>query len=313
VTGASGFLGRRVVDALAARGHEVRALVRPATDVTPLGWPAAVDVRRADLREPGAADAALDGVGAVVHLAAQVTGSEESRFAGTVVATENLLASMREAGVSRMVLAGSFSVYDWSAPWRDEATPLEREPGIYERDGYAVAKWWQERVVRRAAERDGLALTVLRPGFVWGPGSELVDGVGQRLGGARLVFGPAGRLPLTHVENCADCFAAALESDAAVGAALNVVDGDAPRTWRYARDAGDGAARVPVPYALAFALVRLVHGAARAVLGPRLRVPSIFVPRRFEARFKPLRASGAQARRVLGWTPPVPYEEALRR
>jgi UDP-glucose 4-epimerase len=313
VTGAAGFLGARVVDALVRRGHEVRALVRPAGAVP--AWDDRVRVSRADLREPGGAADALAGVSAVVHLAAQVTGSDEARFAGTVVATENLLATMAAADVRRLVLASSFSVYDWSRTGGEvsERTPLEQEPALYERDGYAIAKWWQERVVRRAAEQDGLELTVLRPGFIWGPGNELVDGVGQRLGGMQLVFGPAGRLPLTHVENCADCFAAAVESDSAVGATLDVVDGDAPRKWRYTCDVGTARVRVPVPYVLAFGLVRFVHRVARALLGERLRLPSIFVPRRFEARFKPVRSSGAEARRVLAWQPPFGYEEALRR
>jgi nucleoside-diphosphate-sugar epimerase len=311
VTGAAGFLGSRVVDALRARGHEVIALVRPASDAQ--GWDERVQVARGDLREPGAAAGALAGADAVIHLAAQVTGSDEARFAGTVVATEHLLASMAAAGVRRLVLASSFSVYDWSRAGSaiDERTPLEEEPALYERDGYAVAKWWQERVVRRAAEEHGLELTVLRPGFIWGPGNELVDGVGQRVGRVQIVFGPAGRLPLTHVENCADCFAAALDGSA-VGATLNVVDGDSPSTWLYARDARAGT-RVPLPFAAAFGLVRIVHRVARTLLGKRLRLPSIFVPRRFEARFKPVRAGGEEARRVLGWRPPLSYDEALRR
>jgi nucleoside-diphosphate-sugar epimerase len=64
---------------------------------------------------------------------------------------------------------------------------------------------------------------------------------------------------------------------------------------------------------IAFALVRLVHAVARALLGPRLRLPSIFMPRRFEARFKPVRTSHARLQQVLGWRPPLTYEEALRR
>ena len=312
MTGASGFLGARVVDALVRRGHEVRALVRPATVLT---LPDVVDAHRGDLRDPRAADEAVAGVDAVVHLAAQVEGSEEARFNGTVVATENLLESMSLAGVRRLVLASSYSVYDWSRVHGelDERGPLESEPDLYERDGYAVAKVWQERVVRRAADRGELALTVLRPGYIWGAGNRVIDGAGVRLGGVRLVFGPLGTLPLTHVENCADCFAAAVESDAAAGATLNVVDPSAVRTWRYVVDVDRAALRVPVPYAFALAAVRVVHAVARLLLGERMRLPSIFVPRRFEARFKPVRTSGVELERVLGWRPPLSYEEALRR
>jgi UDP-glucose 4-epimerase len=304
VTGAAGFLGARVVDALIRRGHDVRAVVRPASEVA---WREAVDVRRLDLRGRDGLAEALEGVDVVVHLAAQMTGSDEARFAGTVVATENLVAGMSAAGVRRLVLASSYSVYDWSriGPDLDESSPLESS--VYERDGYAVAKLWQERVVRRA---EALDLTVLRPGYIWG--GEPVAGVGPRIGPVQIVLGPLGRLPLTHVANCADCFVAAAENGRAVGATLNVDDGHGVRTWRYARDAGCGPLRIPVPYAAAFAIVRAVNVVARALLGPRLRLPSIFVPRRFEARFKPVRTSRAEIERVLGWRPPLSYEEALR-
>lgn len=289
MTGASGFLGARVVDALVQRGHDVSALVRPTSAAV---LPDGVEVHRGDLREPGAADAAVKGVDAVVHLAAQVVGGEEARFTGTVVATENLLASMSAASVRRLVLASSFSVYDWSRfPGElDEQAPLESEPALYERDGYAVAKVWQERVARRAADRGELSLTVLRPGYIWGPGKELVGGAGLRVGRVQLVFGPLGTLPLTHVENCADRFAAAVEDDAAEGSTLNVVDPSPPRTWRYVAQVDPGALRVPVPYGFALAVVRVVHALARLFLGEHARLPSVFVPRRFEARFKPVRA-----------------------
>jgi nucleoside-diphosphate-sugar epimerase len=305
VTGAAGFLGRRVVDGLVRRGHEVRALVRPASSSE---WPPEVEVARLDLRVPSGLAEALEGVDAVIHLAAQVTGSDEARFAGTVVATENLLEAMSEAGVTRLVLASSYSVYDWSSVGHeiDERAPLDGS--VYERDGYAVAKLWQERVARRAP---GVELTVLRPGYIWG--GEPVAGIGPRAGALRVVIGPAGRLPLTHVENCADCFVAAVETPAAAGATLNVDDGHGVRTWAHARDVRAGSMRIPIPYALALVAVRAVYAVARALLGPRLRVPSLFVPRRFEARFKPVRTSRTELERVLGWRPPLSYEEALRR
>lgn len=290
MTGASGFLGARVVEALLRRGHEVRALVRPATRAT---LPDAVDVRRGDLLEPGAAEEALDGVDAVVHLAAQVQGSDDSRFRGTVVATENLLQSMSSAGVRRLVLASSYSVYDWSRVHGelDERAPLASEPELFERDGYAVAKVWQERVVRRAADRGEVALTVLRPGYIWGPGNELVPGAGLRLGRVQVVFGPLGTLPLTHVVSCAERFAAVAESEETVGLTLNVVDPDPVRTWRYVAGADPAALRVPVPYGFGLAVVRALHAVARLLLGEHMRLPSVFVPRRFEARFKPVRTS----------------------
>jgi nucleoside-diphosphate-sugar epimerase len=304
VTGASGFLGAHVVDAFRSRGHEVRALVRPATECA---LPEGVEAVRADLRRP--LDPALvAGVDAVVHLAAQVTGSDESRFAGTVVATEHLLDAIATAGVRRLVLCSSYSVYDWSRVDGkiDEDAPLEDR--MYERDGYAVAKLWQERVARRA----DVDLTVLRPGHIWARGRG-PDG-GLRAGRLQFVIAPFGPLPLTQVGNCADCFVAATESEAAIGETLNVVDDEEVRTWRYARDTRPpGTLLVPVPFRFALAVVQAVYAVAKMLLGPRLRLPSAFVPPRFEARFKPVHTSPDARRRVLGWRPPLPYEEAMRR
>jgi len=143
VTGANGFLGERVVQAFLARDVKVRAMVRPATSVERLNWPEELEVVRIDLRSGDGLDAALEDVDAVVHLAACVAGDDEERFASTVVGTERLLAAMERRGTKRMILASTFSVYDWHAihGLLDEGSPLESH--LYERDGYAIAKSWQ--------------------------------------------------------------------------------------------------------------------------------------------------------------------------
>src|SRR5262245_50249056 len=94
VTGANGFLGRHVVNALLARQIEVRALVRPAAHLEPLGWPASVEVFRADLRTSRELERAFDGVDVLIHLAAVVSGGEDAQFAGTVAGTERLMEAM---------------------------------------------------------------------------------------------------------------------------------------------------------------------------------------------------------------------------
>ena len=235
ITGANGFLGRHVVAEFLRRGHAVRALVRPAARLEDLDWPATVEVIRADLRVAQDLVAAFSGVDVLVHLAAAVTGGEDAQLAATVVGTERLLDAMAGSQTRRLVLASSFSVYDWSAirGTLTEESPLESGADLYERDGYAVAKAWQERVVRRAAVDTGWELTVLRPGFIWGAGNADLACLGQRLGPVHLVFGASTRIPLTHVSNCADLFATAAEDPRAIGETFNVVDDDAVRVWGY--------------------------------------------------------------------------------
>ena len=175
VTGANGFLGRHVVASLLGRGHQVRALVRPAARLEALGWPAEVEVVRADLRSSRELEPAFDGVDVLVHLAATMSGGDELQFAGTVVGTERLLAAMAATPCRRVVLASSFSVYDWSAirGTLDETSPLEPAPELYERDGYSIAKSWQERVTRRLAGPARLGPHRAAPGLHLGAGPRL--------------------------------------------------------------------------------------------------------------------------------------------
>jgi nucleoside-diphosphate-sugar epimerase len=313
VTGANGFLGRRVVLGLLDRGYVVRALVRPSTDLGERNWPDQVEVVRADLTTDDLAPA-FEGVDVLIHLAAAMRGSHEEQRASTVGGTERLLEAMARSSTTRLVLASSLSVYDWSATQGtlDESSPLEANPG--RRDGYAAAKIEQERLVRREAVARGWALTVLRPGAIWGPGHADLPSLGQKVGPIHLVIGPSTRLPLTHVENCASCFVEAATNPRAVGETFNVIDDDDRQIGEYLGEhlqrSGGRGLRVPVPYGVALAASRL----GNAVLGKVMpKLPGLLVPSRFEARFKPLRFSSEKARAVLGWTPPLDHAECLRR
>lgn len=318
ITGGNGFLGRHVVAEVVRRGHDVRALVRPAARIDPLGWPGSVDVFRADLRVAKDLAAAFDGVDVVVHLAAAVTGGEDAQFAASVVGTERLLDAMARSRTRRMILASSFSVYDWSAIKGEltEESPLESGADLYERDGYAVAKAWQERIVRRAADADGWRLTVLRPGFIWGRDHAYLACLGQKFGPVHLVFGGSTRIPLTHVVNCAHAFATAVDDPRAIGETFNVVDDDSVRVWgylkEYLRRSGTAGFRVPLPYPLAMTGVRLARWLSRRIFRGKGKLPSLLEPCRFEARFKPLRFSNRKLRAVLDWHPPLAFSDCLR-
>lgn len=316
VTGANGFLGRHVVAAMLARDIEVCAMVRPTARLEALGWPSSVEVFKADLRSSRDLRRAFEGVDVLLHLAAVVSGGEDAQFAGTVAGTERLLEAMAAGACRRMVLCSSFSVYDYSSTRRtlDEGSPLHRVPDVYARDGYTIAKWWQERVTRRFAEEHGWDLTVLRPGFIWGRDQGYLAALGQRLGRHHLVIGPLTRIPMTHVENCADVFALVAVDPRARGQTLNVVDGPGERIWSYLSNYMSGSGqtgwRLPVPYFLAIWAVRL---AFPTVFRRATKVPSVLIPRRLESRLKPLRFENRRLRETLGWTPPLDYQQCLAR
>jgi nucleoside-diphosphate-sugar epimerase len=317
VTGARGFLGRSVVAALLDRGHRVRALVRPSAQLHELAWSDRVDIVRADLRASKSLDRSFDGVDVLVHLAARVGGSESAQMADTVAGTERLLTAMANSATRRLVLASTFSVYDWNTirGTLTEDSPLESN--LYHRDGYAIAKTWQERLTRRMTQEHNWDLTILRPGFIWGRDHAYLAGLGQKLGRFHLVFGPSTRLPLTHVDNCADCFALAVDSPRAVGETFNIVDGFDMSVWRYLgeylRRTKAAENRLPIPYPVALSATLAADWVNRRIMHGRAKLPSILVPCRFRARFKPLGFSNRKVQDVLGWRPPFDFAECLRR
>lgn len=313
VTGAGGFLGRAVVSRLLAGGHGVRAMIRPKS-LDP-NWPAPVELVRRDLRIQQDLTSAFDGVDAVVHLAAATSGTEDVQFASTVVGTERLLQAMETSSVRRITHVSSFVVYDWSKAKRhlDESTPLETDP--YYMGPYTIAKIWQERIVSQFAKKHQWDLAILRPGFIWGPGHTKIAGMGRQFGRMFVMFGPLTRLPLTYVDNCADCVVAAVENPAASGEVLNVIDTDEIRVWRYVREYAartrQRGVMVPLPYRVGLGVAQLAALTSRGLFGKKGKLPSLLTPRRFESQFKPLRFSNRKMRSLLNWSPPLTFDECL--
>jgi UDP-glucose 4-epimerase len=314
ITGANGFLGRHVVRAVADRGHQVRALVRSTANVP--RWPDRVETVVGDLRRRDLSSLVAD-IDAVIHLAASVRGDDETQFINTVVATENLLEAVRLASIDRFVLCSSFAVYDWrrASDLLDEETPLESD--LYARDGYAIAKSWQEKLVRRYAAQHGWQLTVLRPGFLWGPENPWIAGTGHSFGKWHVVIGGGRELPITYVANCAECIAIAVDHPAAAGETFNVVDDERVTAWRYMgralRATGTAGRRIYVPYWFGLALATVASWIGRLIFGVTAKLPGLLVPIRYRARFRPLRFTSQKVQTRLGWRPRWSFADAWQR
>jgi nucleoside-diphosphate-sugar epimerase len=321
VTGASGFLGKYVVAEAASRGHSVRAMMRPGTDAGHCGASSdpGVQIVRADLRSRRGLVDAVKGVDAVLHLAAAKSGDLYAQYAGTVVATENLLAAMTEAGVRQIVLISSFSVYDYrkirSFSVLDESSPIETD--AFERDAYAHTKLVQERLVREHATRNGWGFTILRPGVIFGKDNLFTARLG--VNGRRILLRTGGfaRLPLTYVENCALAVVLAAEKISAAGHILNVVDDEMPTQRRYASLMRRRLSPRPFIVAVPRWAMQFLAGMAvitnKLLCGGRAKIPGIFIPARLDARIKPLRFSNHRIKEVLGWSPRYGLHEALDR
>jgi UDP-glucose 4-epimerase len=319
VSGANGFLGRAVVAELLRRGHRVRAMARSSRGVAELESLEGVEVYRADLSTARELGSAFESIDVLVHLAAAMGGDAAHQLADTVAGTERLLEAMGQSATRRLVFASSFSVYDKTAAGGEisESSPIETEPGLLERDGYAIAKVSQERCVRALASAHGFDLIVLRPGIIWGREHFDPPGLCQRVGPLSVVVGAGNELPLTHVDNCAHLFATCVDDARVVVETFNVIDGHRQTAWSYLKKvdhrSGRKRAMVALPYVPARLCVGVLGGAFRMVFRGRRRMPSVFVARNFDARFKPVRYAPSRAVEVLRWSPPLDFDECMRR
>ncbi len=163
VTGAGGFVGRALVDALAADGQQVRALSRSAS--ADLWSTPQVSTVRADLLDRQAFERALDGVTAVVHLAGALDGSPEHLRRVNVDLTSTFADAARNAGVSLVVHCSSAGVYgdgDTWTPRTESVTPTPRTP-------YEQTKLDGERALRDSLG-DAVPWIILRPAGAYGAG-----------------------------------------------------------------------------------------------------------------------------------------------
>jgi 2-alkyl-3-oxoalkanoate reductase len=308
VTGASGMLGRATAEALAERGDEVTVLQRR---------PAGLACREVlgDVADPAAVGAAVAGQDAVLHLAAKVdvTGSWAEYARANIEGTRTVLAACRRTGVRRLVHVSSPSVaHGGSALVGVGAGPADPERA---RGNYARSKAVAETEALAADSAD-LAVLVVRPHLVWGPGdTQLVERVVERARAGRLpVIGSgAALIDTTYVDNAVDALVAAVDAPAH-GAALVVSNGE-PRPVaeviaRLCRAAGVPAPRRRVPVPVAWAAGAVVEGVWAAT--QRRDTPPL-------TRFLAEQLSTAhwfdqrRTRSVLRWTPRVGLEEGFAR
>lgn len=215
VTGGTGFLGKNVVRALAAAGHELRLLARPSSNLE--GLPRA-EIVSGDVTDAASLSAAAAGCQAVLHMAALVKSwtPEPERFdAVNVGGLRHALEAARAAG-ARLVYTSSFIAVGPAGP--EPADESLVHPGDRFRNDYERSKALADRVAREAAAA-GQDLVIVYPGVVFGPG-EMTEGnlvakmIADHLGG-RLpgLVGPADRRwSYAFVDDVAQGHVAALAS-----------------------------------------------------------------------------------------------------
>jgi UDP-glucose 4-epimerase len=286
VTGGAGFIGSHVVDKLIAAGHDPRIL-----DLIPSAYHADVETVLGDLGDRKVVQRALEGVDAVLHLAAvadvdQVaknpTLTDEVNTRGTQV----LLEGAREAGVNRFVYASTIWVYgDAAGPEAvDEDTPLGLPKHFY-----TATKIAGEMYTSSYGELYDLEWTILRFGIPYGPRAR-----------------PTAVVP-------------AFTAKALAGLPLTIAgDGTQSRRFVYVEDLAEGVVASLVPEAAnrVYNLVGRENTSVRAIARAVRDVVGDVPIEHIEGRAGDLRGgniSGERAATELGWEPRTTFADGVRR
>jgi nucleoside-diphosphate-sugar epimerase len=318
VTGASGVVGGAAMRALIDRGDRVVGVQRGdlPTALAEQGG----DVRRADIAGPvEALIEAFSGCDAVVHAAARVdiTGPWQDYERVNVHGTRSVIDAARRAGVGRFVMISSPSVAHAGRALVGAgagAADPRRAHGHYSR-----SKALAEQVALQSDSAE-MAVVVLRPHLVWGPGDTQLTGriIDRARSGRLVVIGSGSALiDTTYIDNAGTAIAAAVARAARPevrGRAFVVSNGE-PRTvtemlTRIAEAAGAPGPRGAVPFGIARAgghvLERVWERTGRegdppvtAFLAEQLATAHWFDQR--------------QTRAALAWTPAVSLDEGFDR
>jgi nucleoside-diphosphate-sugar epimerase len=248
VTGGTGFVGSRLLDAAAGAGHEVRALTRKAMPPR-----SGVEWVPGALHDQRALDALAAGTDAVIHVAGVITGFTAEDFdACNVGGTQAIIHAAKAAGVQKFVHVSSLAA---------------REPAL---SLYGASKSKSEDVVARS----GLSWTIVRPPAVYGPGDKETLELFKMAKRGLVLLPPAGQISLIHVDDLVALLLALVQPGAPVGITIEPDDGR-PGGWSHKEFAEALAAslgRGTMSFSVPSAVMKLGARADRLLRGKRAKL-----------------------------------------
>jgi dihydroflavonol-4-reductase len=239
VTGATGFLGRYIVDVLLKRGAHVIGVVRNPDRVPALAQ-RGVELRKADLGQRDQLTKGFDGADALVSNAALFSVGKmfalgnsvwEEHHRTNIEGTRNVFEAAVAAGVKRVIHVSSCAVYGGrSQPAINEDHPqLSEDSWRTPFNAYQISKALSEQLAWRLAAQHGLELTTIRPCAIYGAFDGNFMPMFKRLVGFPItVFPVLLHLPLVYGGDVAEAIALALEKPISIGKAYNTTGEDRP-------------------------------------------------------------------------------------
>ncbi|MDR6951192.1 nucleoside-diphosphate-sugar epimerase [Ancylobacter sp. 3268] len=209
VTGVTGLVGSRLLPRLVEAGMKCRGLMRDGKQA-----PAGVSTIAADLFDPDSLIEAMEGVSAIIHLAAVFrTPDTDLIWKSNLEGTRNLIAAAKaRAPDARFILASTSNIYDADSP-----RPGREEDAANPQQAYPASKLAAENALRAC----GLNWSIQRFGFVYGDGDGHLEELPRLV--ASLKMHPAQRMSLVHHRDIATAMKLAL-TGAMDGRIVNIAD-----------------------------------------------------------------------------------------
>ena len=274
-----------------------------------------IKIHHGDIRDIDALRSAMKVASVVIHAAADTSGNAANGELTTVQGTWNVIQAASESDVHQLIHISSCSVYGIAdcQPWQqiDETGPLEKHPE--KRGAYSHAKFKSEQIALANMHKGILNITIIRPGTIWGPGGAILSPmIGFKLG-SRLIATIGKKefqLPLVYIDNLVSAIAACIDRQEAYDQVFNMVDQEPVEKNRYVqavlRPLFPRALFFTIPYLVFYTIVACQETALRA-----MRQEPYLTRYRLISSQRPVRYSAEKLSRVLEWSPPVTFDEAL--
>jgi dihydroflavonol-4-reductase len=311
LTGASGYTGGRLLEALRARGEEVAALVRQGS-ATDRIRSLASRVVEGDLGHPASASTLVEGVDAVVHVAAvyRTAGHPDSYYRDVNVGgTERLLEASARTGVRRFVHTSTVGVHGHvEHPPADESTPFA--PG----DIYQATKAEAETLALEFHRKRGLPVAVVRPGAIYGPRETRFLKLFRAIARGRYAIVGSGRTfyhPV-YIDDLVSGFLLALDRPEAVGESFLICGPSYVTQVELAALVARHTGGSVLPFRIPARPIQWAGDLVEAVCVPLGLEPPLH-RRRVDFWTKSRAFTIAKARRLLGYEPKVSLDEGIAR
>ena len=235
VTGADGFIGSHLTEALVKKGYEVRAFVLYNSfntwgwlDTLPKDVLTQIEIFQGDVRDPNGVKEAMKGVDAVFHLAALIAipfsyHSPDTYVDTNIKGTLNVLQAARELRTTRVLVTSTSEVYGTA-----QYVPIDEKHPFQGQSPYSATKIGADRLAESFYRSFNLPVTIVRPFNTYGPRQSaravIPTIITQLLAGERKI--KLGSLTPTRdfnfVKDTANGFISIFESDKTIGQEINI-------------------------------------------------------------------------------------------